>query len=135
MDFKLPDFNLWLMLPEIVLFLAALAVMTYDIVTRRKSGEMVGYIAMAGVALSALSLTVTDYGSGFGNMFFNDPMALFFKVVVLGAAFMAMGSSFGITREKIVNHRGEYFGLLMLSTVGMMFLASSRELISLYIGL
>jgi NADH-quinone oxidoreductase subunit N len=135
MDFKLPDYNLWLMVPEIVLFISALVVMTFDVVTRRKSGEMVGYMAMAGVALSAVSLTVTEYGSGFGNMFFNDPMALFFKVVFAGAAFMAIGSSFGITREKIVNHRGEYFGLLMLSTVGMMFLASSRELISLYIGL
>ena len=48
---------------------------------------------------------------------------------------MAIGSSFGITTQKIVNHRGEFYGLILLSTVGMMFLASSRELLSLYIGL
>jgi NADH-quinone oxidoreductase subunit N len=48
---------------------------------------------------------------------------------------MAVGTSFSITKDKIKNHRGEFFGLLLLSTVGMMFLSSSNELISLYVGL
>jgi len=135
MEFQLPEYSLRLMLPEIVLFLAALAVMTFDIVTRRKSGTAVGYLAMGGLVLTGIVLAYTGYGRGFGTMFFNDPLAVFFKVIFIGAAFMAVGSSFGITTTKIVNHRGEYFGLIMLSTVGMMFLASSRELLSLYIGL
>jgi NADH-quinone oxidoreductase subunit N len=109
--------------------------MTLDIVSRRKSGAAVGYLAMGGLVLTGIILACTGYGRGFGNMFFNDPLAVFFKVIFIGAAFMAIGSSFGITQRKIVNHRGEYFGLIMLSTVGMMFLASSRELLSLYIGL
>ena len=85
--------------------------------------------------VTGIILAFTDYGSGFGNMFYNDPMALFFKVIFLGAAFMAIGSSFGITQKKIINHRGEFFGLILFSTVGMMFLSSSQELLSLYIGL
>lgn len=135
MEFQLPDYSLKLMLPEIVLFLWALVVMTFDVVSKRKSGNAVGYLSMAGLVVTGIILAFTDYGSGFGNMFYNDPMALFFKIIFLGAAFMTIGSSFGITKEKIIHHRGEFFGLLMLSTVGMMFLASSRELISLYIGL
>jgi len=135
MEFQLPEYSLRLMLPEIVLFLAALAVMTFDIGTRRRSGAAVGYLAMGGLVLTGIVLASTGYGRGFGNMFFNDPLAVFFKVIFIGAAFMAIGSSFGITATKVVNHRGEYFGLIMLSTVGMMFLASSRELLSLYIGL
>jgi NADH-quinone oxidoreductase subunit N len=135
MEFQLPEYNLQMMAPEIVLFLGALVVMTLDVITRRKNGNLIGYTAMAVLALTGLVLAFTDYGRGFGNMFFNSPLAIFFKVIFLGAAFMTIGSSFGITRTKIVNHRGEFFGLIMFSTVGMMFLASSRELLSLYVGL
>ncbi|UCE24108.1 MAG: NADH-quinone oxidoreductase subunit N [Candidatus Zixiibacteriota bacterium] len=146
MEFKLPDYNLWLMLPELFLFVWALLVFTFDLVTKRKKESAVGYSALLGLLLTGLILALVwtgvlvpgkanGYGSGFGNMFYNDAMALFFKIIFLGAAFMAIGSSFGITRQKIVNHRGEFYGLILLSTVGMMFLSSSNELLSLYIGL
>jgi NADH-quinone oxidoreductase subunit N len=135
MDFQLPEYNLSLMLPEIVLFVLALAVITYDVITRRKSGASVGYLAMASLVVTGIVLAFTGTGRGFGNMFYNDTLAVFFKIIFLGAAFMAIGSCFGITEKRILHHRGEFFGLMMLSTVGMMFLASSRELISLYVGL
>ncbi|UCD62984.1 MAG: NADH-quinone oxidoreductase subunit N [Candidatus Zixiibacteriota bacterium] len=135
MEFKLPENDLTLMLPEIFLFIWALWVFTFDLLTRRKKESAVGYMAMAGLLITGGILAVTGGGCGFGTMFFNDATAIFFKMIFLGAAFMAIGSSFGITKQKIVNHRGEFFGLMLLSTVGMMFLSSSNELLSLYIGL
>lgn len=131
----MPEYSIRMMLPEIFLFLWALVVVTFDVLSKRKSGSAVGYLALSGLVICGVILSVTGYGRGFGVMFFNDPMAVFFKVIFLGAAFMAIGSSFGLTRQKIVNHRGEFFGLILLSTVGMMFLGSSQELLSLYIGL
>jgi NADH-quinone oxidoreductase subunit N len=106
----------------------------------------VGVLTLAGIVITggvmaALHLhgsndpDLSYYGVGFGSMFVNSPMSSFFKIVFLGAAFMAVASSFGIIKQKIVNHRGEYFGLILFSTVGMMFLGSSNELLSLYIGL
>jgi len=135
MEWQLPEYNLQMMLPEIFLFLWALAVMTFDLVTKRKTGSAVGYLSLLGLLVTGFILSVTGYGRGFTTMFFNDPMSLFFKIIFLGSAFMAIASSFGITKQKIVNHRGEYFGLILLSAVGMMFLSSSNELLSLYIGL
>jgi len=135
MEAQLPEFSLRLMLPEIFLFVWALVVIVFDLLTRRKSGSAVGYLAMAGLVVCGVILSLTGYGRGFGVMFISDPMAVFFKVIFLGAAFMAIGSSFGITQKKIINHRGEFFGLILFSTVGMMFLSSSQELLSLYIGL
>jgi len=135
MEVQLPEYSFRLMAPEIFLFLWALVVFTFDLVTKRKSGSAVGYLALAGLVICGGILSVTGYGRGFGVMFFNDPMAIFFKVIFLGAAFMAIGSSFGLTKQKILNHRGEFYGLILLSTVGMMFLGSSQELLSLYIGL
>jgi len=146
MEFQLPEYNLVRMAPEIFLFLWGAVVITFDLSTKRRSGQTVAYLAMlgplvAGLIMAALVMFYQGehgsryYGSGFGNMFINDPASLFFKIIFLGAAFMAIGSCFGIIKEKITNHRGEFFGLMLWSTVGMMFLSSSNEMLSLYIGL
>ena len=135
MDAQLPPYDLKMMLPEIFLFLWALVVITFDLVTGRKKETAIGYLTLIGILITGGLLAFTGYGRGFGNMFFNDPIARFFKVIFLGAAFMTVGSSFGILKQRIRNHRGEYLGLILFSTLGMMFLASSQELLSLYIGL
>ncbi|RKX24183.1 MAG: NADH-quinone oxidoreductase subunit N [Candidatus Zixiibacteriota bacterium] len=135
MEFAFPEYNLRLMAPEIFLFLWALLIIAYDVLTKRKSETTAGYLALAGLMITGLILGFTGTGHGFGNMFVSDTAAKFFKIIFLGSAFMAIGSSFGIMREKIVNHRGEFYGLILFSTVGMMFLSSSNELLSLYIGL
>ncbi|MBK7142296.1 MAG: NADH-quinone oxidoreductase subunit N [bacterium] len=132
---QLPPFNYTMMLPEIFLFVWALVIFTYDLVTKRSSGRTVTWLAMAGPVISGIVLYFVGFGNGFGTMFFNDALAVFFKMIFLGAAFMAIGSSFGLMERKILNHRGEFYGLILFSTVGMMFLASSYELLTLYIGL
>ena len=146
MTFELPDINIYRMLPEIFLFIWALVVFTFDLATRRRTGSSVGILSLIGLGITGVIIAVLCaangsgselgyYGSGFGNMFVNSPAALFFKIIFLGAAFLAIGSSFGITRQKIANHRGEYYGLILFSTLGMMFLGSANELLTLYIGL
>jgi NADH-quinone oxidoreductase subunit N len=135
MEFTLPQVDVWKMAPEIFLFLWACGVITFDLATRRRSGAAVGYASMAGLLITGLLLFLVDSGDAFGLMYRNVGYALFFKIIFLSAAFMAIGSSFGLTENRIVNHRGEFFGLILYSTVGMMFLASSEELLSLYIGL
>nr|MBN2278624.1 NADH-quinone oxidoreductase subunit N [candidate division Zixibacteria bacterium] len=131
----MPDYNLRLLVPEIFLFLWALFIIAYDVGTRRRNTRLIGYLAMGGTAFTALLLYLFHGGITFNNMFQSDQLAVFFKIIFLGSAFMAIGSSFDIISEKIKNHRGEYFGLVLFSTVGMMFLASASELISLYVGL
>ncbi|MFH1687804.1 MAG: NADH-quinone oxidoreductase subunit N [bacterium] len=135
MEFQLPEFDLRLMAPEIFLFLWGLVVITFDLFTGRKRESAVGYVALLGLALTGVIMAFTGYGRGFGTMFFNEPVAFFFKIIFLAAAFMAIGSSFGLLKDRIVHHRGEYFGMIIFSTVGMMFLACSNELLSLWIGL
>lgn len=131
----MPDYDLRILIPEVFLFLWALFIFSYDLGTRRKNPKLIGYLAMLGTALTAVLLYFFHGGSSFNNMFLSDQLALFFKVIFLGSAFMAIGSSFDIATEKIRNHRGEYYGLILFSTVGMMFLSSAGELISLYVGL
>ncbi len=129
------DYNLKLIIPEMFLFLWALVVIVFDVGSKRRKSDSVGYLTMAGLVITAILLYNFHGGISFNNMFSSDILALFFKVIFLGSAFMAVGSSFGLASDKIKNHRGEYYGLILFSTVGMMFLSSSNELISLYVGL
>jgi NADH-quinone oxidoreductase subunit N len=129
------DQNWSVLIPEIFLFLWALFIFTYDLGSRRKNPKVLGYLTMTGIAITGLLLIVYNDGLLFNGMFQSDQLATFFKVIFLGSAFMAVGTSFGIVSEKIGHHRGEYYGLLLFSTVGMMFLASASELLSLYVGL
>jgi NADH-quinone oxidoreductase subunit N len=131
----MPDYNLRILIPEIFLFLWALFLFAFDLGTKRKNPRLIGYLGMFGVAVTAVLLYLFHGGISFNNMFQSDQLANFFKVIFLGSAFMAIGSSFDIASVKIRNHRGEYYGLVLFSTVGMMFLASASELISLYVGL
>lgn len=146
MNPQLPDVSLVRMLPELFLFAWALFIIVFDLSTKRRSAKAVGYLSMLGVLLSGLIMMALVFGSktnpsmqyfgyGFGPMFSNDWGSVFFKMIFLGAAFMAIGSSFGVITTRIKNHRGEFFGLMLASTVGMMFLASSNEMLMLYIGL
>ena len=131
----MPDYNLSLIIPETFLFVWALIVIGYDLGTKRKNSDSIGYLAMIGLGITAILMAYYHGGITFKNMFNSDSLALFFKIIFLGSAFMAIGSSFGMVAKKILNHRGEYYGLILISTVGMMFLSSANELISLYVGL
>src|SRR3989441_12040178 len=71
---------------------------------------------------------------GFYGMIRIDGLALVFKAMFLIAAALAIAISMrylDIEREQ----HGEYYALILLATVGMMFLGSGYDLISLYIAL
>ncbi len=67
-----------------------------------------------------------------GNVWNIDPFAALFKWVFLGVAFVVTIASPSYMTGR---HNGEYYGLLLLATVGMMVTASSRDLITLFLGL
>jgi NADH-quinone oxidoreductase subunit N len=126
--------SLTLLIPELFLFGWAMIVLLVDLFSRREHPALPAWLTLSGLVITAICLVTFQGGELWRGMYSSDPYAFFFKIVFLGAAFLAVGSSFG-TSEKMTHHRGEYFALIMLSTVGMMFLASARELITLYIGL
>ena len=53
---QLPPFNYTMMLPEIFLFLWALVVFTFDLLTKRTSGKAIVWLAMIGPAISGVIL-------------------------------------------------------------------------------
>src|SRR5207237_3347545 len=78
-------------------------------------------------------LLLTPHYAFFG-MLVIDPYAVFFEILsVLIAAFMLMASYNYM--EKYVKADGEFITLMLFAGTGMMFMASTNELITIYISL
>jgi len=70
----------------------------------------------------------------FSNMLAVDNFAMFFKLLFLGIAALVILSSVDYV-SKFARFQGEYYALVLLSTLGMMLMAATTELISIYIAL
>ncbi len=127
--------SLTYILPELLLVLTILVVFLADLVVREK--ERLGEIALAGTALSLLSVAVAAKSPEcwlFSKMMVQDPFAVFFKVLFALSAMAAVWMSLGSKEIKGAN-QGEYYGLLISSTLGMYFMASAANLLMAYLAL
>ncbi len=122
------------LIPELFLFCWAIVVLAVDLFARRRTAAAPAWTSMAGLAITGILVVAFRGGTLWEGMYSSDAFAFFFKLIFVGAAFFAVSSSFE-TVSRISHHRGEYFVLILFSTVGMMFLVSAKELITLYIGL
>jgi NADH-quinone oxidoreductase subunit N len=122
------------MLPELFLFAWAIVVLLFGISRKERSGDSLIYLTLIGLVITGILIPIGGYGNLFGGTFVVDKFAAFFQIVFLLAAFFAVASSHGLMK-KLSADRGEYFALILLSTTGMMLLASTLELITLYVSL
>ena len=70
----------------------------------------------------------------FNNMLAVDNFAIFFKLLFPGIAFLVILASADYV-TKFERFQGEYYALILLSTLGMMLMAATTDLISLYVSL
>ncbi|MFZ5907335.1 MAG: NADH-quinone oxidoreductase subunit N [Nitrospirota bacterium] len=129
MNFPLPDLNP--VMPEILMTAFALIVLLLDLIIKKK--EAIALIAIAGTALIGLSL-FSFGGETFGGMYLSDGYSTFFKVIFFLNVILSVLISIKYIAVEKVNF-GEYYSLILFSTIGMMIMASASDLIVLYLGL
>jgi NADH-quinone oxidoreductase subunit N len=124
-------------LPELVLSLFGMLVMVVDpLLDPDSSHETLGAIALGG-ALAALAATfwMARYpGTAFWNMVRVEAFSVFFHVLVIAIAVVAILSSFDYLRVQRIR-AGEYYGLILFGTVGMCLMSSAIELVLIFIAL
>ena len=126
--------NLYLLSPEISLLAVALMVILFDLFIGRK--RVLGWVSAVGLLLPFV-FTITLWGTNdtaFGGALVVDQFSLFFKLFFLVVTALVIFSSINYSR-KFAPFRGEFYALLLLATTGMMLLASTRELISIFVAL
>src|SRR5438093_486629 len=142
--------HLQLIAPELIITVAACVALVMEVILPYKRGKWTAYFSLAGIALAMVSLGAQFMSmggtfrlaalqklspiDGFYGMVRIDGFALLFRAIFLIAAALAIAISIrylDIEREQ----HGEYYALILFATVGMMFLGSGYDLISLYISL
>ncbi|MBI2867582.1 MAG: NADH-quinone oxidoreductase subunit N [Chloroflexi bacterium] len=131
---RLPQ-NVSLLTPELSLAGLAVAVILLDLVTKRKSlltaVAVLGLIAPLVFSIDLLNRTGE---TGFAGALLVDEFSIFFKFLFIAvAALVILGSQDYVAKFK--HFQGEYYALILLATGGMMLMASTGELISIYIAL
>tara|TARA_B100000315_G_scaffold132679_1_gene122198 strand:+ start:31477 stop:32985 length:1509 start_codon:yes stop_codon:yes gene_type:complete len=137
--------DIYLLSPEISMAGLAAALVLIDLVLSRKS--VLTVVAFVGLAIpTALSMilwvdlnnqTSTHMNADFGTdtaAFVVDKFSLFFKFLIVAiVALVVLASS--EYANKFQRFRAEFFSLILFSATGMMLLASTVELISIYVSL
>jgi NADH-quinone oxidoreductase subunit N len=134
---KLPEIDLYLIAPEIVVTAFGFLVLLVDVFTpKAERKSYLGIISLIGIILAFL-FTLPQIGSiktGFGGMFTSDGFALFFKVLFLIIAFLTTLISMAYVQREGIEF-GEYYALIHFSTLGMMLMAAGTHLITIFLGL
>ena len=135
--FKLSD--LYLLSPELSLVILALVVMAVDLFVRRRvvmvTVGLVGLLVPIGLLISQyIAFDPASTQRVFFNMLVIDRYSLFFETLALLIAVVMLLASYSYV-EKYVKADGEFYTLMLFATAGMMFMASSGELITVYISL
>jgi NADH-quinone oxidoreductase subunit N len=131
--------NLELFIPELSLCFFAIVVVLFDLFIQRKG--LLAVVSIVGLVVAA-GFTIAMWRGAwegtsqaiFNNMLAVDNFALFFKLIFLGIAALVILASVDYV-SKFARFQGEYYALVLFSTLGMMLMAATTELISIYIAL
>jgi NADH-quinone oxidoreductase subunit N len=124
-------------LPEILLLVLAGFILTIDLFWRSRRGFTLGWITAGGlIAILVVSLFFSRPEPTerliFGGMLRHDWPAFSFRLIFLFAA--AITSLLSTNLRGLVG-RGEYYALLVVTTLGMSLMASASDLIMLYLAI
>ena len=138
--------DLRLIAPEIVLTLSAFLMLGWSVLPdlgRKTWAPLLAILACVSTLAPLLALVRTfglqglstsDMTVGFGGLFILDAFSVFFKVVFLLAAILTILVSARYLDVERANV-GEFYALILFAVVGMMFLASAAEFITIFVSL
>jgi hypothetical protein len=124
-------------LPEIGLVVLALIVLVFDLTWRGETKRGLGWLTAGGIAAVFL-LTVVFSRPGdesvqvWGGMLRHDWLSFSFTLLFMFGA--AVTSLFAMDLKSL-GQRGEFYLLLLVSTIGMILMASSADLIMLFLAI
>jgi NADH-quinone oxidoreductase subunit N len=131
----------WFLLsPELFLTAAALLVLGLSTAMRKAHEEFLGYLSILFVVVTGALLAFVaaapqrHAGPVLGGMFVADNFALFFQFTILLSLVLTILASMRFVGAAPYPG-GEYYALLLLTGVGMLFMVAGDNLISIYVAL
>ena len=139
LDFSSPIDYLWALLPEVILAVTGLLVLTLDVFQRGdRSGPSRAWVRWTAVAGVLAALLANGYLLEFeaplrSGMIAMDTFRVATNFVILGSTVLALLFSFDYLRREGMDV-GEFYFLMLMAAVGMMLLAGSRDLIVVFVS-
>ena len=138
--FELPSLsslNLGVALPALLLVAGAVVLLVVELLLPERRKVWVAWLALAGVVVSLVLslLTFNQGGEAFGGMFVADTFTSFVNVIVLIGAGLSILIAMDYLRRTDIEHRTDYYLLLLFTTSGMMFMGAANDLIVIFVSL
>ena len=129
------------MAPEVVLSVAGMVVLIAGVSKRQQRGAgegmELGWLALGGILIAAVANGWLYFGlteASPSQMIALDHFRLFANwILLLGGGFSIVVSLAYVDRHRL--QAGEYYALILFAVVGMMVMASARDLMLIFIGL
>jgi len=127
-----------LALPETIVVVAALVALGVDLLTLRGLENrfrliIAGTIACAGCAAAIVWMQLAPAHANFAaGMLVVDPLTQLVKAAILALTIFTVLISLD---SDFTDHVGEFFALILLAAVGMMFLVSAEDLLMIFVSL
>jgi NADH-quinone oxidoreductase subunit N len=131
----MPDFNLYIVLPVVLLVVWACVLLLLDLFVIKRKG-ITALLAAAGLAL-ALGFALMQTGSemaSFSGMVALDGFSHYFSILLLLTGLFGVAVAFDYIR-RLGLERGEYYVLILFSTAGMILIAQATDLIVVFLAL
>ncbi len=128
--------SLLVILPESILALLACLLFVIEPFVRKENKAVMGYFSVFSLFCSALSL-IPLCGremTAFSGMIVLDDYAIFFKALFLSISALVICISIRYIQIEKIN-LGEYYGLILFATVGMMLMPAATDLLLFYLSL
>src|SRR6185503_16269535 len=133
------------MVPEVALFVLAVIVLFVGLIRgprvnveadlQVRQSPMIGWLTLLGLLITlGLTFLARDGATLFGGSFVNDGLAIFSKKLFLGAAALSVLATLTLRQRSFARRAAEYHFVLIASVLGMLVLASARELILLFVA-
>jgi NADH-quinone oxidoreductase subunit N len=122
--------------PLIILAVGAFGVLLADAIAKGlRTTYVLPFASIGTVGLAALAVVATwsTPGVAAGGSLILGPYTTFISILCLAAAAIAFLYSVDYAR-RLGFELGEYYGLLLLSTTGMLYFVAANDLVSLFIG-
>ena len=123
-------------LPEILLLVLGILILALDLALPKGRHRSLGWVTAVGMWLIILvslpAHPIEAYTSFWGGMISYDWMSFTFKMLFIFAASLTvlLGMNF-----KELGSRGEFYVLIIASTIGMAFMACAADLVMLYLAI
>jgi NADH-quinone oxidoreductase subunit N len=132
------NFEYALLIPEFILAGTAAAVLLLDAFRRdlQIARNLLPWITVIGaLAAGAVSLVYLDQDAdNFAQLIAVDDYTTFFRVLFAATLIAVVLGSYEFV-DRNISHQGEFYALLLASTIGAIYMAAARELLTAYISI